>query len=461
MAFVVDVRQFDYLLSTFNSVANESKELHLRFTEDEVFVGAVSGHGFLCSALSYVEGITEEEAAEVTSEEGVFVTVDYTLLRKLLNPFVHSTSTKLETIGFRRDGKKLKVILNLGIAENSRVHIREEDLHRELTMSCKEMKSVNKAVLVHQDIPDAVDGGVVENEEGEEVEGISDLFTGVPSVVLKEYVYGFSSLLSDSATRGEIQFGKEWVTVSTSTIRYALRNIIAAHDDLYNVFDVGKGPRGVDRCIKLDKNTLAIFKTVLDSSDMVSLIRTEKNDMILLCGMDSGDGLPVVEGGIRISILSDSVSHSYDRIKPQVTYSVDRRYLVDVLSQMVGASALGNGNMLLAFFHDGPDCGIRMSAGGSEVEISADDMSGDDAEVVKAEANVDPSALLKAILGDNSVLAEGEDDVLEDGSLRSMFFDHVEMRVAVDARTVSVILTDENGAWRSWMNFARVHVNGR
>ena len=95
--------------------------------------------------------------------------------------------------------------------------------------------------------------------------------------------------------------------------------------------------------------------------------------------------------------------------------------------------------------------GIRLQLNGNEeVEIPILAANSDDFEA-DIRISVKPDDLLNALLGDNNLLADADDEEAE-----YPFLDKLDILYQVEQRRVTLEFTDEMGIWKSLMALARI-----
>ena len=240
------------------------------------------------------------------------------------------------------------------------------------------------------------------------------------------------SVMSTTGKASRISFTEDHLYVD-GTSKYALGNDLGESAELLNG-------------VQLSLENINIMKVVCDAGENLLL---GKNKAYLLFENEN------YSGGIRYNRMPANITEkAFNNFTSQAKVTVERRYFVDVVKQMAVSAKINDSKVLMtlpdtAAIADG--AGIRLQLNGNEeVEIPILDANSDDFEA-DIRISVKPDDLLNALLGDNNLLADADDEEAE-----YPFLDKLDILYQVEQRRVTLEFTDEMGIWKSLMALARI-----
>lgn len=238
--------------------------------------------------------------------------------------------------------------------------------------------------------------------------------------------------MSTTGKASRISFTEDHLYVD-GTSKYALGNDLGESAELLSG-------------VQLSLENINIMKVVCDAGENLLL---GKNKAYLLFENEN------YSGGIRYNRMPANITEkAFNNFTSQAKVTVERRYFVDVVKQMAVSAKINDSKVLMtlpdtAAIADG--AGIRLQLNGNEeVEIPILAANSDDFEA-DIRISVKPDDLLNALLGDNNLLADADDEEAE-----YPFLDKLDILYQVEQRRVTLEFTDEMGIWKSLMALARI-----
>ena len=387
------------LINVVNSLkpAMGKDTLLMHFTEEGLTLAGLDTGGYLRATLEYA-----------SAEEGddFYVATAYKPFVDVLQSYNSAYCTVLESVGFEKDDNTLVVSYEQkpksGASDKYAKTLR-------MRFTVKDILSKQKEALAP-----------VEAE------------TPANAELLKTDFSILGSVMSTTGKASRISFTEDHLYVD-GTSKYALGNDLGESAELLSG-------------VQLSLENINIMKVVCDAGENLLL---GKNKAYLLFENEN------YSGGIRYNRMPANITEkAFNNFTSQAKVTVERRYFVDVVKQMAVSAKINDSKVLMtlpdtAAIADG--AGIRLQLNGNEeVEIPILAANSDDFEA-DIRISVKPDDLLNALLGDNNLLADADDEEAE-----YPFLDKLDILYQVEQRRVTLEFTDEMGIWKSLMALARI-----
>lgn len=323
-------------------------------------------------------------------DEPQIVAFSYESLDKVLKAYSQSYRTDLDSVTFSIDGKNSVNMVVHQVSKDT-----NSDYERDTRMSFSQ-KPVSNTVSVYME------------EQETEFE--------VPAIILASYLNTLAGKLTASGTGSMIIFYPDYVAVAAKPFALGMKSVFTA-----------KVKEALDSVGISVKNAVTMKELI--PSDPEAVVRLGKMKGIVMLKVNGTQAM-FRHQVVKLSPLKRVFE------KADVSYTIDRLFLVDVLNEAQLAEDMNGGSTILHFTEDA----LVVNSQEEETRLPAVVDGTPSDEVLSMDIKIAaPKEFLNSLLGDNNLLdPEG------------VFRPEVTLELHLVKNRVQIKLTDPKGAWLSF-----------